>query len=382
MLYVNVDDYRRRARLLLPHSIFDFIDGAAGDESTMKANRHGFERITFRPRPLVDVSQRDQTTTVLGRRVNTPILLGPAGSTRLAHRDGELAMARAARRLGTVYALSTTSNFSLEEVADAGRGAPLWFQIYLWKDLKVVADLVARAEKAGFYALCCTIDVPVSGVKDRDLRNGLTIPPRITAGNAFDIARRPRWLWDYITGPPITFQNLMPYGFDMGGGVMKLSTFMRDKLNNPAITWEDLRWLRGLWSGPLVVKGVLTADAAKEAFSVGADAVVVSNHGGRQLAGNPASIDVLPEILDVAGEKEVYVDGGVRRGFDVVKAIALGARACLIARPYHWALAVGGEDGVVEMVQMLEREVDNVLAQVGRPCLYDLDSSAVVVSRF
>lgn len=376
---VTPGDYRARARRRLPRSIFDFVDGGAGDEETTRANRTAFDRVTFRPRPLEDVSVRDTGTTVLGRRIELPVVLGPAGSTRLVHPEGELALARAAGRAGTAYALSPASNYPLEEVADAGQGATLWFQIYLWKDPKIVADLVARAARAGYHALCVTIDVPLSGVKDRDLRNGLTIPPRITARNAVDTCRRPWWLRHFALGPPITFKNLEPYGFEMSGGVMGLSTFMRTHLNNPAASWEDLRWLRGLWDGPMVVKGVLTADAARRAFDAGADAVVCSNHGGRQLNGNPASLDALPEVLDAAEArgKEVYLDGGVRRGTDVMKALSVGAQACLIARPYHWALATGGEAGVVQMLELYRAEIDNVLAQLGRPTIAELDASCV-----
>jgi L-lactate dehydrogenase (cytochrome) len=376
---VTPQDFRARARRRLPRSIFDFVDGGAGDEVTTRANTAAFERVSFRPRPLVDVSRRDTGTAVLGRRLGLPVLLGPAGSTRLVHPDGELALARAAAKAGTAYALSPASNYPLEEVADAGRGATLWFQIYLWKDPAIVADLVARAARAGFHALCVTIDVPLSGVKDRDLRNGLTIPPRITARNAVDTCRRPWWLRHFALGPPITFKNLEPYGFEMTGGVMGLATFMRTHLNNPAATWDDLRWLRGLWDGPMVVKGVLTADAARRAFDAGADAVVCSNHGGRQLNGNPASLDALPEVVEVAElrGKEVYLDSGVRRGTDVVKALSIGARACLVARPYHWALATAGEDGVVRMLEQYRAEIDNVLAQLGRPTVADLDPSCV-----
>jgi isopentenyl diphosphate isomerase/L-lactate dehydrogenase-like FMN-dependent dehydrogenase len=380
---VNVEAYRTNARRRLPRSIFDFVDGGAGDESTTRANDCAFDSITFRPKPLVNVAQCDASTTVLGQRIAFPVMFGPAGSTRLVHPEGELAMARAAARLGTVYTLSAASNFALEEVADAGTGASLWFQIYLWKDLKVVADLVARAERAGFHALCVTIDVPVSGVKDRDLRNGLTIPPRVTLRNAVDFCRRPRWLTRFAFGPPITFKNLEPYNFSMSGGIMGLSEFMRERLNNPSMTWEDLRWLRSLWNGPLVVKGVLTGDAVRQTFKAGADAVICSNHGGRQLNGNPASLNALPEVLDEAAawNKEVFLDGGLRRGSDVVKALCVGARGCLIGRPYHWGLVADGEDGVVRLAELYHAEIDNVLAQLGRPRIKDLDTSAIAWDR-
>lgn len=382
MRVVIADDYRGLARRRLPRAIFDFVEGGAGDESSVRANRRGFDRITFRPRPLVGVAHRDLHVEVFANTVSMPVLLAPAGSTRLVHRDGEIAVAKAAARIGTIYVLSATSNFTLEEVAAAAPEAMLWFQIYLWQDKKLVADLVRRASEAGFLALCVTVDVPMSGMKDRDMRNGLTIPPRLTVSNALDTCRRARWMRDFVLGPRITFKNLEPYGFDMGGGVMALGTLMQKRLHDPSSTWEDVRWVRSLWHGPLVVKGVLTKEAAEKAFAVGADGVICSNHGGRQLAGSPATIDVLPEIVDVGARlnKDVFIDGGVRRGYDVVKALALGAKACLIGRPYHWGLAVEGEQGVLRVLEIFEREIDNVLAQIGQPLAAEVCRDAVAVS--
>lgn len=376
----SIADYRDGARRRLPPSVFDFIDGGAGDDVTVHDNDRAFRDVRFRPSPLVDVSRRDTTVEVLGRRLALPVILGPAGVARLAHRDGELALARAAARAGTAYALTAGSGYTLEEVADAGKGATLWYQAYLWKDIDVVEDLVRRAERAGFHALCVTIDVPISGLKYRDLRNGMSLPPRIAPREMLTIARRPRWLYNFAKGRPVAFANMLPYGFDPGS-VLGLSTFMQTRLNNPSVTWDDLRWLRRLWNGPLVVKGVLTGPSARMAFDCGADAVVCSNHGGRQLAGNTPSLVALPEVVEVADAagKEVFIDGGVRSGGDVLKAVALGARACLVARPYFWGLATGGEDGVVEVLDLYRREIDNVLAQLGTPTLADVGPSVVTM---
>jgi L-lactate dehydrogenase (cytochrome) len=376
---VNLEDVRRHARRRLPRAIFDFIDGGAGSDVTVRANRAAFGRYVFQPRPLVDVAHRDQTVTVFGKELSLPVILGPAGTSRLVHHSGELAIARAAAQAKTAYVLGAASSYPLEEVADAGRGASMWFQLYVWRDPDIVKDLVRRAAAAKFDVLCVTIDTPITGLKDRDLRNGLSIPPRITVRNALDTARHLRWFASYLRHDSITFKNLDPYGFDMGGSVMGLSAFMRSRLNNPSNTWDDLKRVRSQWDGPLVVKGVLTAEAATKAFEAGADGIICSNHGGRNLECNPATIDALPAVTDVAAAKgkEVFLDGGVRRGTDVVKALAIGATACLIARPYHWGLATKGESGVVEVLEILRREIDNVLALVGRPRLDDLDRSVV-----
>ena len=375
----SLEDFRRQARRRLPRAVFDFVEGGAGDEVTLRENRSAFERVTFQPRALVDVSRREQSTTVLGTHVTLPVLLAPAGLARLVSREGELAVARAAGRAGTIFVLSTAASCSIEEVAAAASG-PLWFQLYLGRDRDVGRSLVERAATAGYAALCLTIDVPVPGRRDRDVRNGVTVPPRITRRNAFDVAHRFSWLRDVLIGPPITFKNLTPYAGGMTGAVA-LAAYHNEQLVNAGATWNELLWLRGFWSGPLVVKGVMTAKDACRAIECGADAVVVSNHGGRQLDGLPASIDVLPEIVDaVQGRAEVLIDGGIRRGTDVVKALALGARACLVGRPYLFALAAAGEEGVLGMLEMLRAEIDCTLALVGCTALGELDRSSVGVS--
>jgi isopentenyl diphosphate isomerase/L-lactate dehydrogenase-like FMN-dependent dehydrogenase len=375
---INTEDFRQAARRRLPRIVFDYIDAGAGDEYTLRANREAFGRITFRPRSLVDVSKRDQSTLVFGRRIETPIIIAPAGAQRLVCREGEVATVRAAAKIGTIFALSSGSNRSIEEVAGAAKGATLWFNTQNWQPRELLQSLVERAQQAGYHALLVSIDSPADPLMDRSRRNGYSIPFRLNARAAIDAAHRLRWLREFMFSPPITFKNLE--AFNEGHGIsLSRAASLHSQLKNPAATWDDLKWFRSIWQGPLVVKGVLTAETARKAFDVGADGVVCSNHGGRMLDGAPATMDVLPEVLEAAAgrHKEVFLDSGVRRGTDVVKAIALGARACLVGRPFFWALAVGGERGVVELFDILRKEVDNTLGHLGRPTLADLDPSAV-----
>ena len=368
---VTVEDVRARARRRLPRMVFEFVDGGAGDEVTLRANRSAFERWTFRPRMLVDVSERDQRVTVLGEELSLPVIFSPAGLLKLAHREGELGAARAAAAAGTVFTLSTGSSYTIEQVAEAASG-PQWFQLYLWSDRSVIEGLVERAKAAGYRALCLTVDVPVVSRRERDIRNGMRIPPRPTAANALDTLRRPDWLLGYLRDRDITFANFTELG--LGTSATALGTFTNTKMVNPGQSWEDLDWLRELWSGPLLVKGVLTGDDARQAVDRGADAVVVSNHGGRQLDGAPGALAALPEVVAAVGDRtEVLLDGGVRRGADVVKAVALGARAVMMGRPYVYGLGAGGGTGALRVLQILRQEIDHVLALIGCARVIDLD---------
>jgi L-lactate dehydrogenase (cytochrome) len=370
--FITVDDARRLARRRVPKAIFDFVDGGAEDEGAVAGNRTGFTAHQLVPRTLVDVSERQLAVDVLGERVSLPVLLAPAGLARLLHPEGELAAARAAARCGTVFALSTGSSCSIEEVAGAGSG-PKWFQLYLWKDRDVVANLVERAARSGYRALCLTVDVPMVGQRDRDLRNGMTIPPRITPRNVVSAAVRIPWTVGFLRGRPITFENFLGMGTH-GDSATSLGAFVNKEMINPAQQWQDLEWLRELWKGPLAVKGVMHPDDARRAADLGADAVVVSNHGGRQLDATAPTISVLPDVVAAVGERvEVYLDGGVRRGTDVVKALALGARAVLVGRPYMFGLGAAGEEGVVRVLEILRAEVDRCLALLGCPDVTKLD---------
>jgi isopentenyl diphosphate isomerase/L-lactate dehydrogenase-like FMN-dependent dehydrogenase len=364
-MLLNVDDYRRAARRRLPRSVYDVIAGGAGDEVTLQENELAFRRITLRPRALADVATRDLGTTVLGRRVSMPLLLGPTGYARMAHREAELAIARAAARAGTVYGVSTITSFPLEEVAAASTG-PKWFQLYPPADRDACAALVRRADAAGYAVLCVTIDGALAGLRERDQRNRLGIPFRITPRRVLESATHPRWTASFVRGGVGRGEQ----GF---GAVAPRPRSMRDAgaaiaATARAITPGEIRFIREIWTGPLVVKGVQREDEADLLCELGIDGVVVSNHGGRQLDTVPAAIDILPAVAEaIGGRAEVFVDGGIRRGGDVVKALALGARAVLVGRPYLYGLTVRGESGVTEVLEIFRREIDQTMALLGCP---------------
>jgi len=352
---INLLEYEPLAREKLSESAYGFIAGAAEDEVSLRENRAAFQRLRLRPRVLVDVSKIDPSTTVLGQRIEFPVLLAPVAVQRLAHPDGELASARAAAAAGTIMALSTSASCSIEEVAAAAEG-PRWFQLYFNRDREVTRRLVERAEAHGYSALCLTVDLPWLGRREADIRNRLQFPPDVTMANFTGEAAR--GLLPVVTGATL----------DASAGP-----------SDPSLTWKDVDWLRSLTKMRLVIKGILTAEDTALALEHGAEAIVVSNHGGRQLDGVPAGIEVLPEVVDAAGGRaEVLVDGGVRRGTDILKALALGARAVLIGRPYIWGLAVAGEEGVKRVLSILRFELELAMALAGCPAVADIGRGLVV----
>ena len=369
-------DFRRIARRRVPTMVFDFVDGGADGELTLDANRRAFEQIFFEPRWMSDVSKIDLTTTVLGEQLSMPYLLAPAGLASVVHRDGELAVARAAAKANTIFCISTGSTYSLEEIAAAAPTAKLWFQLYLWKSEEVVSGLIQRAKATGCRALVLTIDVPAVGKRERDLTNGMSLPPRIRPSNILDAAWRVRWLSHFITGNEITFGNLR--GIAAGDDASTVGEYTSRELVDPSVTWERLDWLRRQWDGPLVIKGVLSVNDALECVRRGADAVYVSNHGGRQLDSVAGAASALPAIVDaVNGRAEIFVDGGVRRGEDVVKARALGATAALSGRPWFFALAADGQDGVERMLDIMRADISRTLSLLGVPRFSDVNRSAI-----
>ena len=375
MTIVNIDDLRERARRRLPRALFDYIDGGAEDEHTLRANQADFRRYTFRPRVMVDVSRRDQSTTVLGERISSPLILAPTGFTGVFWPRGEVVAAEAAARKGVIFAVSTMSICSMEEVAAASRG-PRWFQLYVWRDREIVRSLVERARAAGYRALVITVDTPVLGRRERDVRSGLVIPPRITVKNALDTLRRFSWLYGVLTNPRPTFGNFVGTA-GVSHDAVSLASFTTEQFS-PAVSWADLDWYRSIWPGPIAIKGIMSAEDARLAVEHGVEAVVVSNHGGRQLDYLPSPIEVLPEVVDaVDGRAEVILDGGVQRGSDVVKAIALGARACMVGKAFNYGVAAGGRRGAEAAIEILRREIDRTLALIGRPTLADLDRSTI-----
>lgn len=372
MQAVNIEDLRRAARRKLPKAVFDFLDGGAMDEETLRANRGDFEAFRFLPKTLVDVSERSQSVQVLGQELATPLILAPTGLTGLFGPGGELAAARAARAAGAGYCVSTMATTSIEVVAKEVPG--FWFQLYIQRDRGITEALVERASVAGCPLLCVTVDLAIQGQRERDLRNGFAVPPRITPANALDYLSRPAWLKRVLTGPPINFANfahIESRRFDL----TTLVHYIAEQFD-PSVTWQDIDWLKSIWPGKLAIKGILSAEDARRAAEYGADAVIVSNHGGRQLDGASSSIAALPAVVEAVGERiEVLIDGGIRRGGDVVKALALGARACLIGRAFLYGLAADGEAGVGRTLEILKGEIDSVQALIGCPDLGEIDRS-------
>jgi L-lactate dehydrogenase (cytochrome) len=374
-MIVTIEDLRQAARRRLPRALFDYIDGGAEDEVTLRGNTLDFQRYRFRPRALVDVSHRDQSTTVLGIPISSPLILAPTGFTGMFWPRGEAVAARAAGRKGVIFTASTMSICPMEEIAQAATG-PIWYQLYVWRDREMVRMLIERAKAAGYRALVVTVDTPVLGQRERDVRSGLVLPPRITARNVLDTLRRVSWLRGFLTHPRPTFGNFvgMP---GVEHDAVSLAAFTTKQFS-PAIGWADIDWYRSIWPGPIALKGIMSAADARLAAERGIEAIMVSNHGGRQLDHAPSPIEVLPEIVDaVAGRAEVILDGGVRRGSDVVKAIALGARACMIGKAFNYGVAALGERGVELAVEILRKEIDRTLALIGRPTLEQLDRAAV-----
>ena len=375
----SAEDYRERARRRLPRQLFDYVDGGSFNEVTLAANRDDFARIRLRQRVLRDVSVRDLSTTVLGEKLAMPIVLAPVGFAGMLARRAEVQAARAAQRAGVSFCESTLSICSLEEVA-AASDRPLWFQLYVMKDRAYAEDLMARAHQAGCTTLVLTVDLPVVGQRYRDVRNGVSGPlsmvNRLRRG--VDIARHPAWVYDVgVRGKPLTFGNLeraLPEArvpADFQGWVA--GQF------DPSVTWDDVAWLREHWRGPIALKGILDPDDAREAVHRGVEAVVVSNHGGRQLDDVPSSISALTRVVDAVGDRcEVLMDGGVRSGLDVVKALALGARACLIGRPWAFAVSAKGERGVEHLLRIWREEMLVALALTGVTDVQQLDRSVLL----
>ena len=340
--FLNLSEYERLAAERLPAMTYDYFAGGANDELTLRENRAAFERIRLRPHVLVDVSERDSSTEVLGRRHPLPLLVAPMAFARLAHPEGELAIARAASAAGMTMTLSTLATATLEDVA-AAAGAPLWFQLYVFRDRGITRSLAERAEAAGYEALVVTVDAPLAGQRERDVRNRFALPEGLFAENlASDESRS------------------LPAGADTG-----LAGYIASQFEQ-SLTWADIEWLRSITRLPLLVKGILRGDDAALAVEHGAAGVIVSNHGGRQLDTAVATIDALPEVsAAIDGRAEVLMDGGVRRGTDILKAIALGARAVLLGRPLLWGLAVDGEAGALQVLNTLSREFDLAMALCG-----------------
>ena len=374
----SIEDLRVLARKRLPGPIFDYMDGAAEDEATARRNRAAFDEVRLAPKCLVDATALDTSVRVLGRTLSWPLICAPTGASRLFHPDGELAVARVAARENVFYALSTASTYSIEAVAAACDG-PRMFQIYVNKDRGVTRDLIARCKQAGYDALCLAVDVPVVGKRERDLRSGFTIPPRLTMSGFAGFARRPGWLIGQARKGPMTYANFdaRPEPDGLVGRTRRLSAAL-----DPSVTWSDIGEFMELWGGPFALKGIMSALDAVRAADAGVSALIISNHGGRQLDGAAAALDVLPRIADpVGGRLELIVDGGVRRGVHVLKALALGATACAIGRPYLYGLGAGGEAGVARALTLLRAEFETAMKLSGCAALKDIGADLIAPTR-
>src|SRR4051794_3366944 len=366
----SVADLRRIAKRRLPGGVFDYIDGAAEDERTNAANQAAFAHTTFRPRVLRGLEQVDVGATILGRPVAYPLVLAPTGFTRIADPEGELAVARAAARAGLPYTLSTLSTRSIEEVRGVSDGR-LWFQVYAWRDRAMVKEMIDRAAAARFEALVLTVDTAVLGRRERDVRRGFSLPPAIGPGTIVDGALHPGWTWAFVRSEPIRFANVA--GRDVGDGAspVKLSDYINTQFD-PALSWDDVDWLRSAWNGPIVLKGIQTVDDARLAADAGVEAIALSNHGGRQLDSAPAIADLVAPVADAVGDRtQIICDGGVRRGSDIVKAVALGARACMAGRASLYGLGAAGERGVDHVLQLFDADIRRTMALVGA---HDVDA--------
>jgi L-lactate dehydrogenase (cytochrome) len=367
---LTIDDLRSVARRRTPRAVFDYTDGAADGEISLRRARDLCAQLEFQPSILRDVSGVDTTTSLLGRPSALPFAFAPTGFTRMMNHEGECAVVRVAQRYGIPYALSTMSTSSIEDVAAAAPGARRWFQLYVWKDRSACEELMTRAAAAGFEALMLTVDVPVSGARLRDVRNGFSIPPALTMRTVLDAAAHPAWWINLLTTRPLSFASLSSWD--------RTVAELIDELFDPTMTIADLEWLRVHWDGPLIIKGIQTVDDARRVVDSGADAIVLSNHGGRQLDRAPVPLRLLPDVVAAVGDRtEVWLDTGIMSGADIVAAVALGARSALVGRAYLYGLMAGGERGVERAAEILTREIRRTMQLLGVRTLAELNPQHV-----
>ena len=360
----NIADLRALARRRLPRPIFDYIDGGADDERTLRRNSSAFSDYELIPDVLTDVSGIATGTTLFGQAVKSPLMISPTGLNRMFHDGAELAVARAAAKHGLLYSLSTLGTTRLEDIAKSFSG-PKVFQVYVFKDRGLTTEFVARCKEAGFHGLALTVDTPVAGNRERDRVNGLSLPPRLTLRSFLSFALHPSWSLPALTGSKFDFANVSHRVDALAGGPMSLFDYIGGQFDR-SLTWRDVEWLAGQWGGPLAIKGLMTPEDAKRAIASGATGVMISNHGGRQLDGAPAPIDQVAAVRDAIGDgPDVICDGGVRRGSDIVKALAMGATACSVGRPYLYGLAAGGEAGVDRALTLLLEEFERTMILAG-----------------
>jgi L-lactate dehydrogenase (cytochrome) len=354
--------------------MFDYMDGGAEDEISLARNEAGFADYQLLPRTLVDSSSVDLSTTVQGTDIDLPVIFAPTGGTRLFHTDGEKAVVPVAEKAGTIFSLSSMATHNIEDAASFGN-CPKWFQIYVWKDKEIVREFIQRCKESGYQALCLTVDATTSGKRERDLRNGMTLPPKFTLSSLFDMALHPNWWWNTLTKETITLANIAGKA---GVGVKSataMGQYAQENLS-PSVSWDDVAWMKEEWGGPFMIKGIGAPADARLAADAGVSGVIISNHGGRQLDHAASPIDILPEVVEaVDGRLEVLIDSGIRRGSDVIKALALGAQACLIGRPFLFGLAAGGQAGVEKSIEILRSEIERSMKLLGCTDVKALDES-------
>jgi L-lactate dehydrogenase (cytochrome) len=366
----SIADLRDIARRHTPRAVFDYTDGAADEEISLRRAREAFGRVEFQPSVLRDVSSVDLSREILGKRATMPLALGPTGFTRMMHHTGEAAVGAVAERVGIPYALSTMGTTTIEDLAAAAPGARRWFQLYVWRDRGPAKDFVARAGAAGYDTLVLTVDTAVGGGRRRDLRNGLTIPPALSLRTFLDGARHPHWWFNLLTTEPLTFASLASTEGTVGQLI--------NRVFDPTLCLDDVAWLREIWSGSLVIKGIQSVADAKRVVDAGADAVLLSNHGGRQLDRAPVPLELVPSVCDAVGDRaEVLVDTGIMHGGDIVAAVAFGARAALVGRAYLYGLMAGGQRGVQRAVEILRTEMERTMQLIGVTRVDDLRPSHV-----
>jgi len=369
--FPSIEDLRQRARRNVPKMFFDYADAGSYNQETLRANRSDFEKLKLRQRVLVNVDKRSTATTILGEPVPVPLALGPIGLGGMMHGDGEIMACRAAQAAGIPYTLSTMSINSIEDVAGAVE-KPFWFQLYVMRDRGFARELIQRAAAAKCSALMLTVDLQVLGQRHDDVRNGLTVPPELKIRNLIDIASKPAWAFSVLMGRRHTFGNLAGHVKGMEN-INSLAQWTASQFD-PTLSWKDVEWVKSLWPGKLILKGILDVDDAKIAVTTGADAISVSNHGGRQLDGAPSAISALPRVVDAVGsETEVMFDSGVRTGADMMRALALGARSCIVGRSYIYGLGAGGQAGVAHAIDILHRELDVTMALCGVKSVAEID---------
>lgn len=376
----NAMAFRERAKARLPAPMFHYIDGGGDDEWTLRRNTEAFMEYELLPHYLVDVSTVDLKTKLFGTTLDLPFFLSPTGMSRLFHHDKEFAVARAADKFGTMYSLSTLATTTIEDVAAIG-ACPKMFQIYIFKDRDLTREFIARCKAAGYTSLCLTVDVPVAGNRERDTHTGMTMPPKFTLGSFASFAAHPYWAWNLLKSPDFQIANVVHRVDALKNSTMSLIQYANSQIDQ-SLNWDDAAWMIEEWGGPFSIKGIQTVGDAKRAVEVGASSIMISNHGGRQLDGAPAPVDCVEPLRDAVGDAlELIVDGGVRRGTHVLKALALGADACSFGRPYLYALAAGGQAGVERMLTLMRAELERDMKMLGVTSIDEVKSNSAYVRR-